>query len=118
MIWRLLRPHRADDLDTHGVAFELCGEGRLGLGPRTVVWIGALVLGSLLALLLIINAVAIRISGSRLEERLAAMRNAGEPVTLADLARPMPSPDENEAASEPEKSVLPDRLSCRLRAES
>src|SRR5204862_396919 len=36
LIWRLLRPHRADDLDTHGVAFELCGEGRLGLGPRTV----------------------------------------------------------------------------------
>lgn len=32
----LLRLHRADDLDTHGVALKLCGQVGLGLGTPTV----------------------------------------------------------------------------------
>jgi hypothetical protein len=35
--------------------------------------------------------------GFPLEERLAAIRNAGDPVTLADLARPAPPPEQNAA---------------------
>jgi hypothetical protein len=46
---------------------------------------------------LIVNAVLIWVTGSRLEERLAAIRDAGDPVTLADLDRPEPPADRNAA---------------------
>ncbi len=59
--------------------------------------IGALVLGLLLILLLVANAIFISITGSRLEKHLAAIRAAGEPVTLADLKRPLPPPEQNAA---------------------
>jgi hypothetical protein len=59
--------------------------------------IGGLILGVLLALLLIANAIFISITGSRLEKHLSAIRAAGDPVTLAELKRPMPSPEQNAA---------------------
>lgn len=64
---------------------------------KKILKIGALVLGVLLVFLLIANAIFISITGSRLEERLAAIRAAGDPVTLADLARPLPPPEQNAA---------------------
>ena len=51
---------------------------------KKFVKIGAIVLGVLLVLLLIANAIFISITGARLEKLLAAIRAAGDPVTLAD----------------------------------
>src|SRR5438552_5328898 len=64
---------------------------------KKILKIGALLLGAFLALWLIGNGISIWVTGSRLEERLAAIRNAGDPVTLADLVRPAPPPDQNAA---------------------
>lgn len=64
---------------------------------KKTIKIGALVLGLLLVLLLIANAIFISITGSRLEKHLAAIRAAGDPVTLADLKRPLPPPEQNAA---------------------
>jgi hypothetical protein len=64
---------------------------------KKILKIGALVLGLLLVLLLIANAIFISITGSRLEKHLAAIRAAGDPVTLAELKRPLPPPEQNAA---------------------
>lgn len=53
--------------------------------------------GALLAILLIANAIWVWRTGSRLEKKLAALRAAGEPVTLADLARGPIPPEQNAA---------------------
>ena len=59
--------------------------------------IGAIILGVLLVLVLIANAVFISITGSRLEKRLAEIRAAGDPMMLAELQRPAPPPEQNAA---------------------
>jgi hypothetical protein len=64
---------------------------------KQILKIGALGLGLLLVAALIGNAILIGTTSSRLEARLAAIRNAGDPVTLADLARPAPPPEQNAA---------------------
>ena len=62
---------------------------------KKIAKIGAIILGVLLVLVLIANAVFISITGSRLEKRLAEIRAAGDPVMLADLKRPLPPPEQN-----------------------
>lgn len=64
---------------------------------KKILKIGALVLGVLIVLLLVANAIFIWITGAQLEARLKAIRDAGDPVTLADLKRPMPPPKKNAA---------------------
>jgi hypothetical protein len=63
--------------------------------PKRILKLAGIALGLLLAVALIGNAILIWTFGSPLEERLAAIRNAGDPVTLADLARPAPPPEQN-----------------------
>jgi hypothetical protein len=57
----------------------------------------AIILGGLVALALIANALFVWITDSRLERQLAEIRAAGDPVTLADLARPPIPPEKNAA---------------------
>lgn len=59
-------------------------------------WTG-IVLGAVIAVLLIANAVWVRTTGSRLEKKLAALRAEGDPLVWADLA-PDPIPPEKNAA--------------------
>ena len=54
-------------------------------------------MGSLIAVLLVANAVFVWRSGAALESRLEAIRDAGEPLCLADLAREPIPPEENAA---------------------
>ena len=54
-------------------------------------------MGSLIAVLLIVNAVFVWRSGSSLESRLQDLREAGEPLSLADLARESIPPEDNAA---------------------
>jgi hypothetical protein len=55
-------------------------------------------IGALIAVLLISNAVAISVYSGRVEKKIAAIRAAGDPVSLADLApAPTPSPEQNGA---------------------
>jgi hypothetical protein len=63
---------------------------------KILLWTG-ISLGTLIAILLICAACYSWILGSRLEKRLAAIKAAGDPICLADLARkPMP-PEQNAA---------------------
>jgi hypothetical protein len=64
---------------------------------RKILKIGALCLGVLLVIWLIGNAIMIRVTGNWLEERLAAIRAAGDPITLADLRKAPPLPEQNAA---------------------
>jgi len=63
---------------------------------RILKWTG-IVLGGLIAVLLIANAVFVWRSSAALEKRLQAVRDEGRPVRLADLAR-APTPPEQNAA--------------------
>ena len=63
---------------------------------KILKWTG-IVLGSLIAVLLIGNAVFVWRSGAVLESRLQAIRDAGDPVCLADLARDPIPPEDNAA---------------------
>ena len=65
--------------------------------PKRILTLAVIGLGLFLAVALVGNAILIWTLGSPLEDRLAAIRNAGDPVTLADLARPAPSPEQNAA---------------------
>jgi hypothetical protein len=60
-------------------------------------WTGV-VLGGLVAIGLVANAVFVWTTDARLERQLAEIRAAGDPVTLADLA-PKPIPPEKNAAT-------------------
>jgi hypothetical protein len=62
-----------------------------------ILGIGALVMGTLVATYLIGNSGWIWISGSGLEARLAALKAAGDPISLPDLARAAPPPEQNAA---------------------
>jgi hypothetical protein len=63
---------------------------------KILQWTG-IVAGGLIAILLIVNAVFVWTTGARLEKRLAALREAGDPITLADLAREPIPPEKNAA---------------------
>ncbi|MHB8973778.1 MAG: hypothetical protein ACYC4N_25360 [Pirellulaceae bacterium] len=63
---------------------------------KILKWTG-IVLGALVAIGLVANAVFVWTTDSRLERQLAAIRAAGDPVTLADLSRPPIPPQENAA---------------------
>ena len=54
-------------------------------------------MGSLIAVLLIVNAVFVWRSGTALESRLQTVRDAGDPLSLADLARESIPPEDNAA---------------------
>jgi hypothetical protein len=62
---------------------------------RILKWAG-IVAGAAIVILLVLNVFFVRSTGNRLEDRLDALRRAGEPVRIADLAHP-PIPDEKNA---------------------
>ena len=64
---------------------------------KILKWTG-IVLGALVAIVLIANAVFVWTTDARLERQLAEIREAGDPLTLADLAR-KPIPPEKNAAT-------------------
>lgn len=66
--------------------------------PKKILKWTAVVLGLLVAIGLVANAVFVWITDARLERQLAEIRAAGDPLTLADLARP-PIPAEQNAAT-------------------
>ena len=57
-------------------------------------WI-AIVAAGLIAILLVLNAVFVWSTGTRLERRLLELREAGDPVQLSDLAREPIPPEQN-----------------------
>ena len=57
-------------------------------------WTG-IVLGGLIAVLLIANAVFVWRSSAAVESRLQAIRDAGDPVSMGELARPPILPEDN-----------------------
>ncbi|MGD0518429.1 MAG: hypothetical protein ABSA26_12910 [Thermoguttaceae bacterium] len=63
---------------------------------KILLWTG-IGAGALIAVLLLITACYVWITGSRLEKLLAALKAAGEPICLADLARKPIPPDQNGA---------------------
>jgi hypothetical protein len=63
---------------------------------KILKWTG-IALGVLLAILLVANAVFVWITDARLESQLKAIQDAGDPLTLAELA-PKPIPPEKNAA--------------------
>ena len=63
---------------------------------KTLKWTG-IVLGGLVAIGLVANAVFVWTTDTRLERQLAEIRAAGDPLTLADLARPPIPPEKNAA---------------------
>lgn len=65
-----------------------------GLAVRIVKWIG-IVLGALIAILLIANAIWVWRSGAKLRAEIEAIRAAGDPVTLLELAGQPIAPEKN-----------------------
>lgn len=63
---------------------------------KIVLWSG-IVLGVVVLVALLVNAYLVWTTGARLEKRLAALREAGAPLSLKDLAGP-PIPPERNAA--------------------
>jgi hypothetical protein len=63
---------------------------------KILKWSG-IVLGGLVAILLVLNAWFVWTTDARLESQLAAIRQAGDPLTLADLARKPIPPEQNAA---------------------
>lgn len=61
---------------------------------KILKWSG-IVLGGLVALALVANGVFVWITGARLERQLAAIRAAGDPLSIADLAPRPIAPEEN-----------------------
>ncbi len=61
---------------------------------KILLWTG-ISLGTLIAILLICAACYSWILGSRLEKKLAAIKAAGDPICLADLARKSVPPEQN-----------------------
>ena len=64
---------------------------------KILKWTG-IVLGGLVAIGLVANAMFVWTTDTRLERQLAEIRAAGDPLTLADLA-PKPIPPEKNAAT-------------------
>jgi len=65
-----------------------------GLAVKIVKWIG-IVLGTLIAILLIANAIWVWRSGAKLRAEIEAIRAAGDPVTLPELAGQPIAPEKN-----------------------
>lgn len=63
---------------------------------KTLKWMGLFAVVTI-SLLLLLNAWYVWSTGTRLERQLVELRAAGEPVQLADLARPPIPPEENAA---------------------
>lgn len=63
---------------------------------KILIWMGILT-GGAIAILLILNAWYVWSTGTRLERQLAALRDADEPVQLANLAQKPIPPDKNAA---------------------
>jgi hypothetical protein len=61
---------------------------------KILKWTG-IVLGGLVAILLVANAVFVSTTDSQLEKQLEAIRASGDPLTLADLAQKPVPPDQN-----------------------
>jgi hypothetical protein len=61
---------------------------------RILKWAG-IIAGAAIVLLPLFNVLFVRSAGTRLEERLDALRRAGEPVRIADLAHPPIPPERN-----------------------
>ena len=61
---------------------------------RILKWIG-IAAGAAIAILLMLNAYFVWSTGTQLERRLVALRQAGDPVQLADLAREPIPPEKN-----------------------
>jgi hypothetical protein len=61
---------------------------------RILKWVGAIA-GAAIVILLVLNAFFVRSAGNQLEDRVAALRQAGEPVRIADLAHPPIPPEKN-----------------------
>src|SRR5262245_53256482 len=59
---------------------------------------GLIALGTLVAILLIVNAILISVYSGQVEDRIEAIRAAGDPVSLADLAPKQAPPTEQNAA--------------------
>jgi hypothetical protein len=63
---------------------------------RILKWTG-IVLGVLVAIILVVNACLVWITGTRLDRQLAAIREAGGPLSVVELARPPIPPEQNAA---------------------
>ncbi len=63
---------------------------------KILKWTGVAV-GGLVAILLIANACFVWLTDARLERRLTAIREAGDPLSLAELAREPIPPEKNAA---------------------
>jgi hypothetical protein len=61
---------------------------------RILKWI-AIATGATVAILLVLNAYFVWNTGTRLERRLTELRQAGDPVQIADFARAPVSPEKN-----------------------
>ena len=61
---------------------------------KILKWIG-IVAGAAIAILLMLNAYFVWSTGTQLESRLVALRQAGDPVQLADLAHEPIPPEKN-----------------------
>jgi hypothetical protein len=61
---------------------------------RNLKWI-AIATGATIALLLVLNAYFVWNTGTRLERRLTELRQAGDPVQIADFARAPVPPEKN-----------------------
>ena len=64
----------------------------------TALKYGGIAAGSFTAIGLMVNAILVWVSGARLEKQLDAIRSAGDPIVLADLAQKPIPPEENAAA--------------------
>ncbi len=77
---------------------------------KVLKWTAIVVVG-IVAILLIINAVLVSTTSSRLEKQIAAIREAGDPVCLPDLARdPIPAAAIREAGDPSLTNLAPDAI--------
>lgn len=74
---------------------------------KTLMWTGIIV-GGLVAIGLVANAAFIWITHTRLEREIAAVREAGDPLTLVELA-PKPVPPDKNAATYPSRHAAHQR---------
>ncbi len=61
---------------------------------RILKWAGIVAVAAI-AILLVLNVFFVRSTGNRLADRLAALRQAGDPVAISDLAHPPIPPEKN-----------------------
>jgi hypothetical protein len=64
-------------------------------GLRKIIKWTAIIMAAAITILLLLNAYFVWSTGTRLEKRLVALRQAGDPVQIPDLAREPIPPDQN-----------------------